>query len=105
MIATLYQWFLLFCQLLGSVCACVVFWRAVCVVSHLDFRRRTQHYVHWLLFGLGYILLALCALGSLPQIWRDCLDFRDILWVVASAMLIIFDRRRRKQWAYQEQRS
>jgi hypothetical protein len=97
--SVVYLWFLLFCQLLGSVSAIIVFCRAVCVVAHLDFRRRTQHYVRWALFGTGYILLALCALGSLPNIWRDCLDFRDILWNVASAMLIIFDRRRRIRWA------
>jgi hypothetical protein len=92
-------WFLFFCQLLGTVCAAVVFWRAVCVVAHLDFRKRTQHYLQWALFGLGYILLALCAIGSLPQIWREMVDFRDIFWVVASAMLIVFDRRKRIRWA------
>lgn len=97
--------FLLLTQVIGTVCALIVAWRAICVVSHLNFKKRNEHYIHWLLFGLSYCLLAVCALGSMFQIWRDCLDLRDVLWCVASAGLIVWDRRKRKRWAYEETRA
>lgn len=88
---------LLVVQALATLACLVVAWRAFCVVAGMNLHARgATPYLHWLLFGLGYCLLGLCAVGSLVSIWQDTLQIGYVIWPVASAMLIVFDRRPRR---------
>lgn len=70
--------------------------RCAWVVNALRFTDRGgRSWLAWEAFGLSYCVLVLAAGGSAWQIaqGRHCVG--DWLWLIASAGLILFDRRRR----------
>lgn len=85
-------------QIAATGAALVVAWRAICVISNMDIRRRAHCYPRFAGFGCGYILLALEALGSIPLYWQPQIDIGAVMWVTASALLILCDPRRRARW-------
>ena len=75
--------------------AAVVAFRCFRVILHMNMRQRTAHYLKWLLFGLSYGVLMVAALGAAWHISTNQGTGGDALFLIASAGLIIFDRRRR----------
>jgi len=75
--------------------AAIVLGRCAWVINHLSWRHRGRPYPAWLAFGLSYALLAICACGSAAQIVVGRAGAGDWLWLLASAGLIVFDRRGR----------
>lgn len=53
-------------------------------------------YVAWELFGLSYCVVAAAAAGSAWQIAHGCGTLCDWGWLIASAGMILTDRRRTK---------
>jgi hypothetical protein len=87
---------LLALQLVTTAAALVVAWRAIMVVNGMAHRHRgSQPFWAWLGFGLGYVLVACAAFGSLPVIWANPLELGYVVWTIGSAALICCDRRRR----------
>lgn len=85
-------------QLLATLACALVAWRAANVVMHMDLRTRGgRRYGHWLGFGVGYALLAVCAVGSLAAVWESPMQIGYAMWPIASALLIVFDRRKRRE--------
>jgi len=84
-------------QILATAACAVVAWRAATVVMHMDLRTRGRRYGRWLGFGLGYALLAVCAVGSLVSVWNSPMQIGYAMWPIASALLIVFDRRKRRE--------
>ena len=84
-------------QVLSTASGCVVAWRAVMVIYGMSHGSRgDQPFWAWLGFGLGYVALAVAAVGSVLAIWNDQLHFGLAVWLNASAALIVCDRRRRR---------
>ena len=81
---------------LATLCGLVVFCRAVNVVRHMDVHNRSEHYLRWLAFGLSYATLAAAALGAVIAVWAQPIEFGHFAWLAASAGLIVFDRRPRR---------
>lgn len=79
--------------LIGTACALIIFVRAVNVLRHMDVRKRSRNYITWLAFGISYALLATAAAGALFALWGGRLDLGYLIWLAASAGLILFDRR------------
>lgn len=70
--------------------------RCAHVVNSLRFADRGgRSWIAWEAFGLSYCLLVLAAGGSMWQILHKCQTFGDWLWLIASAGLIAFDRRKK----------
>lgn len=84
---------------LAGACAGLIAWRVMSVLNHLNFHSRQHTYFRWLAFGLSYSLLLIAAFGSTVQILEGRAITGDWLWLLASAGLIVFDRRARRKLA------
>ena len=82
--------------LLATFCGVVIFARAVNVIRHMDRKKWSGRYITWLAFGLSYALLAVASFGAVLAIWEGRLEAEHMVWLAASAGLILFDRRKRK---------
>lgn len=86
---------LVFLQVLSTVAGAIVAWRATMVINGMAHGRRgNQPFWAWLGFGLGYVALAGAAVGSVLAVWSEQLHFGLVVWLIASAALIVCDRRR-----------
>ena len=86
-------------NVIATACGAVIFFRAVNVIRHMDRRTWTGRYITWLAFGLSYALLAVASLGSVISFWQGRFEIEHIVWLGASAGLILFDRRKRRNLA------
>lgn len=84
-------------QIFGTLLGAVIVMRAVSVISKMDMRSRSEHYLAWLGFGLSYALLAVSAVGSILALWAGSGQLGALSWLCASAGLILFDRRKRRR--------
>jgi len=89
---------LLLLRLAATAAGVVIFVRALNVLRKMNVHERSEHYLAWLAFGLSYALLAVAAAGAVIAIWSGEFAFGHLIWLGASAGLILFDRRRRGQW-------
>lgn len=76
-----------------SLLAGVVIWRAGCVASKVS-AARFGGFWKFQGFAIGYATLALGAGLVLVRSWRGDLDPASVVMLLASALLVIFDRRR-----------
>lgn len=76
------------------ILAVTVVVRCVCVIADMKFKSRTRAYCPWAGFGISYALLCVAAAGSFFHIAEGAAVLGDWLWLVASAGLIAFDRRK-----------
>lgn len=83
-------------QILGTLLGVVILVRAIGVISKMDMRKRKEPYLAWLGFGVAYALLAVAAAGSMMALWARPVEAGDLLWLIGSGGLILFDRRRRR---------
>lgn len=82
-------------QLVTTAAGLVVLARAAMVVNHMAHTERNgQPFWAWFGFGLGYVMLAAAAAGSVLACWSDQVHVGLSVWTVASAALIVCDRRR-----------
>lgn len=79
---------------LSSFCAAVILMRCVCILNNMDHRQRGTNFAHFAAFGLSYCLLAAGAMSAMFQIWEGRADWGGWAFLLASAGLIVFDRRR-----------
>lgn len=77
--------------------ALVIARRCFMVIYHMDFKARRCPALQFWGFGLSYIALFLAALGAAIHISEGQGITGDWLFLLASAGLIICDRRQRKQ--------
>ena len=84
-------------KLLALALGLVIFLRAVNVIRKMDMATRKEHYLSWFAFGASYALLAVAAAGAVASILEGPITFSNMTWLAASAGLILFDRRRRRQ--------
>jgi hypothetical protein len=87
-------------RLLACVAALVVFGRAVLVLNALHWRGWGCQVLRYAGFGLSYVAVAMAAAGSGLAVLTTAPSTENayswaglILWCVASAGLILFDRR------------
>lgn len=92
--------------LFATLCAGVVFARCVCVLDHLDYRgnrgnegnsgsiSKYRDYLLFLTFGLSYCLLATVSVYAMFRAWDGQASPVDYGFLIASAGLILFDRRK-----------
>ena len=90
------KWLYVGLQVWCAVAAAVIFWRAFGVIHSLDWRRVQGSKLPFVMFSAGYILLALSSAGSLLAVLQDKIEMGYVAWLTASALLILFDRRRRR---------
>lgn len=74
-------------------CAGIIAWRVMAVVNKQDRKNRRHCYARWLSFGLSYSLLLLAAMATVSLAMQGSLRLADVLWMTASAGMILFDRR------------
>lgn len=82
--------------LASIVAAAVIIVRCVCVLYHTHHTRHPRHAWHWVGFGYSYVLLAGAALCGVVAVITGEVAYARIAvggFLVASAGLIIFDRR------------
>lgn len=77
--------------------ASVVAKRCFMVIYHMDFSTRHCSALFFWAFGLSYITLFIASLGAAIHITEGEGITGDWLFLISSAGLILFDRRRRKQ--------
>lgn len=88
---------LLIVQLVTTAAGLVVLARAAMVVNGMAHGARgAQPMWAWFGFGMGYVMLACAAAGSVLAAWNDQVHVGLSVWTWASAALIVCDRRRRK---------
>ena len=76
--------------------AAIIFWRCMNVVRGMHFSTRRCALLHFYLFGAGYIMLAVAAIGAAMHISEGAGITGEWLWLTASTFLIVADRRRRR---------
>ena len=76
--------------------AIVVARRCFNVIYHMDVRARRCSLLQFWAFGLSYITLFLASVGAAIHIHEGQGTTGDWLFLIASAGLILFDRRRRE---------
>lgn len=74
----------------------VVTVRCFCVIRKMQLRGRSCSYPRFLGFGVAYAVLMTAALWAAIELLQGSGGFRDLMWLAASAGLILFDRRRRR---------
>lgn len=79
--------------LLTIAAAGLVIWRAVCTVERLHWTTTGHGYAHFLGFGVSLIALAAGALLAAIDAAHGVLSLAAIVMLLASAGLVIFDRR------------
>lgn len=83
-------------MMLGALMAGVVLFRVISVLDHMTPGARGISYLRFLGFGLSYVFLAVaCVIAEIGVIEQQA-DPSDWLFLGASAGLIVFDRRRRR---------
>lgn len=88
---------LLVLQILTTAAGLVVLSRATMIINHMAHHERgTQPFWAWFGFGLGYVMLAAAAAGSVLASWSDQVHVGLSVWTIASAALILCDRRRQR---------
>lgn len=86
-------------SILVAAAACVVVARAACVLYHSHWRTHPRHPWHWLAFGYSYVALAVGAVAGAVAIITGAREYDSLaalLLLIASAGLILFDRRQRR---------
>lgn len=81
--------------MLSALCAAIVLSRCIEVVNNMNHRERTIPYWRFAFFGFGYAMLGVAALSAMFQAWDGKADMAHWLFIVSSALLILFDRRKR----------
>lgn len=81
---------------LAWVLAVTIAVRCFCVLHKMDMHSRRCSYGWFLAFGLSYATLMIAALGAAIHISEGHGITGDWLFLLASAGMIVFDRRRRR---------
>ena len=76
--------------MLAAVC---VISRSVCILNRLHWTTHTKGYAHFLGYGLSHVILAGGALLAAIDAAHGVLSLAGVIVVLASAGLILFDRR------------
>jgi hypothetical protein len=82
-----------FVALLVLACAIVVIARSICIINRLHWTTLGTGYPHFLGFGLSYVALAAGALVAAIDALHGALSLASYLVIVASAGMILFDKR------------
>jgi hypothetical protein len=82
--------------------AAVVARRCYMVIYHMDVMTRQCSLLHFWAFGLSYITLFIASVGGAIHITEGQATTGDWLFLLASAGLILSDRRRRKPHTFAE---
>lgn len=83
-------------SILATLCAGVVLARCICILDNMDHRRRDESYLRFLAFGLSYVFLAVASLSAMFLCWDGVISLSGILFLLSSAGLILFDRRKKR---------
>lgn len=82
-------------QVLATIACAVVVVRSVGVVNKMAHRERgSQPLWAWLGFGISYATLAASSVGAMLMVWAQAPQLGYVPLLLASAGLILFDRRR-----------
>jgi hypothetical protein len=73
--------------------AAVVIFRSVCTLNRLHWTTHGHGYSHFLGFGLSYVILAAGALVAAIDALHGAISLAGQLVTLASAGLIVFDKR------------
>jgi hypothetical protein len=99
-------------RMLGVVCALIVLGRAVLVLNALHWKGWGRQVLRYAGFGLSYVALGMAAAGSGLAVLTTTPTLNSVygwagfvLWCVASAGLILFDRRPAPQRQIEQQQS
>ena len=89
---------------LATVCAAIILMRCVCIINNMDHRQQGTRLLHFAAFGLSYCLLAAGAMSAMFQAWEGMADLSDWGFLLSSAGLIVFDRRRGRRVCQAEEK-
>jgi len=78
---------------LTVLAACCVIGHSVGILNRLNWITHEKSYAHFLGFGLGHVVLATGALLAAIDALNGALSLAGVIVVLASAALIVFDRR------------
>lgn len=83
-------------QVLVLACATLIALRCLWVITHLHYPTSGRRLVCFAGFGLGYVALALGAVGTALVVvsGERQATVSELLFLLASAAMIVFDRRR-----------
>ena len=81
-------------QVVALVAALIVLWRVIGVLDELHLGPRSSGRAWG--FGLSYVGLGCCAFGSVLWVLFKAVDYGYVAFLVTSAGLILFDRRRER---------
>lgn len=79
---------------ISTLCAAIILMRCVCILNNMDHRQDGVRYLRFAAFGLSYCLLAAASMAAMFQAWEGRADWSDWGFLLSSAGLIVFDRRR-----------
>ena len=82
---------------LTALAAVVVIFRSVCTINRLHWTTHGHGYAHFLGFGLSYVVLAVGAALAAIDALHGALSLAGILLLLASAGLILFDKRKARR--------
>ena len=82
---------------LATACALIILARCICVIDRMNHRAAGVNYLHFLAFGVAYILLLGASLGAMFHVWESSasgkFNVSNLMFLGAFAVMILFDRR------------